>query len=141
MEAGNFFPPEYKQFPFREGDLLISSGRNGKFGVNKVLKVDRFEFRQGASINIQGRTFTATENDYLLVVSAAYGADEFDSMDEARAAAMAGQWTVKFGHIPNRTPGAAAGQTLVGNKPVKDAELEGYRLWREAFDKGKAGVF
>jgi hypothetical protein len=140
-QAGNFFPPEYKQFPFKEGDLLIGRGRNGKFAVQKILKVDRFEFRKGSSINIQGRAFIATEDDYLLVVSAAYGDYEFQSMEEARAAAEAGTWTVKIGHTPNRTLGAAAGQTLVGNKPVVDAELTGYKLWKGAFDKGEAGIF
>jgi hypothetical protein len=141
MEAGNFFPPEYKQFPFKEGDLLVSRRRDGKFAVNKILKVDRFEFKQGSSVNIQGKAFVATEDDYLLVVSAAYGADEFQSMEEARAAAKAGTWTVKIGHAPNRTPGAAVGQVLVGEEAVTDAELAGYGLWRESFDKGEAGIF
>jgi hypothetical protein len=75
------------------------------------------------------------------MVSAAYGDDEFQSMEEARAAAEAGTWMVTIGHIPNRTLGAAAGQTLVGNMPVVDAELTGYKLWKEAFDKGDSGIF
>jgi hypothetical protein len=140
-KAGSFFPPEYKQFPFKEGDLLVSRRNDGKFAVNKILKVDRFDFRQGSSIIIQSKVFTATEDDYLLVVSAAYGDAVFASMDEARAAAEAGTWKAKIGHIPNRTPGAAAGQILVGNAPVTDAELAGYKLWRGEFEKGKAGIF
>jgi len=140
IQAGNFFPPEYKKFPFKEGDLLVSK-YNGNFCVNKILKVDRFDFKKGSSINIQGRLFVLTEDDYLLVVSAAYGDAEFGSLAEARAAAKAGKWTVKIRHIPNRTPGAAEGQTLVGHAPVSEAELVGYNLWREAFDKGEASVF
>jgi len=139
--AGNFFPPEYKQFPFSEGDLLVSSRGNGKFAVNKILKVDRFDYEQGSSINIQGRVFTATEDDFILVVSAAYGDDEFGSVEEATAAAKSGTWTRKIGHVPNRTPGAAAGQVRVGNEPVTDAELSGYKLWKQAFEKGEAGIF
>src|SRR4051812_1472747 len=140
-DVGSFFPPEYKQFPFNEGDLLVSRRSDGKFAVNKILKVDRFDFRKGSSINIQGQVFTATEEDYLLVVSAAYGEPEFASLDEARAAAEAGLWNVKIGHAPTRAPGAAAGATLVGNAPVTDAELEGYKIWRAEFEKGKAGIF
>lgn len=140
-DAGNFFPPEYKHFPFKEGDLLVSGRNDGRFAVNKVLKVDRFDFRKGSSISIQGQVFTATEDDYLLVVSAAYGDYQFPSMDEARAVAKAGSWKAKVGHIPNRTTGAAAGQVLVGNAPVTDAELEGYKTWRAEFEKGNAGIF
>ena len=139
--AGNFFPPEYKEFPFTAGDLLVSKSNKGKFCVNKVLKVDRVEIPQGHTINIQGQHFTATSTDALLIVSASFGADEFDTFDAAKAAALAGRWTIKLGHAPNRAPGAAVGQTRVGHAPVTDAELSGYRLWREAFDKGQAGVF
>jgi hypothetical protein len=141
LAAGEFFPPDYKQFPFSEGDLLVSRRSGGKFAVNKILKVDRFDLVKGSSISIQGQVFTATEDDYLLVVSAAYGDAEFRSLDEARAAATAGTWKVAIGHVPNRTPGAAAGQVLVGNEPVTDSELGGYKLWKEAFEKGEAGIF
>lgn len=140
-QAGEFFPPEYKQFQFKEGDLLVSKRSNGKFAVNKILKVDRFDFKKGTSINIQGKKFTATDDDYLLVVSAAFGASEFKSLKEASSAANAGHWTVKVAHAPNRTVGAAEGQTYVGHQQVRDTELVGYKKWRQAFDEGKAGVF
>lgn len=139
--AGNFFPPDYKQFPFVAGDLLVGKSNDGKFSVNKVLKVDRVELQQGKGINIQGQKFVATEADFLLIVSESLGADEFDNFDAAKAAALAGRWTVKLGHAPNRAPGAAAGQTRVGHAPVLDSELSGYRVWRQAIDDGEAGVF
>lgn len=141
VHAGNFFPPEYKTFPFKEGDLLVSKGGNGKFAVSKILKVDRFDFRKGSAINIQGKRFVADEDDHLLIVSAAYGDAEFDSFEKAGAAAKAGTWRTKLGHAPNRPPGAAAGQTRVGNSPVLESELDGYRHWRQAFERGEAGVF
>lgn len=140
-QAGNFFPPDYKVFSFKEGDLLVSRSGDGKFAVNKILKVDRISLKKGASINIQGRPFVATEDDYLLVVSASYGDDEFKTFDEASAAAKTGKWAVKMAHAPNRAPGAATGQTLVGHAPVTAEELTGYKIWRQAFDKGDAGVF
>ena len=139
--AGDFFPPEYKRFPFKEGDLLVSKRSDGLYAVNKILKVDRFEFRKGSVISIQSKRFTATEDDYLLIVSAAYGESEFKSMEEAKSAAVAGAWKVSVGHAPNRPPGAAEGQTAVGHAPVEEAELVGYRKWKAAFLKGEAGVF
>ena len=141
IHAGNFFPAEYKQFPFKEGDLLASQRENGKFAVNKILRVDRIELRKGSPISIQGQTFIATDDDYLLIVSAAYGEDEFASLEEARAAAGNGKWKVRIGHVPNRAPGAAQGQIYVGHSAVRDEELVGYKKWRQAFDAGKAGVF
>ena len=141
VQAGNFFPPEYKTFPFEEGDLLVSKRSDGRFSVNKVLKIDRVDLKKGASISIQGKSFVASEDDFLLIVSAALGESEFGSFDEAKSAALAGKWTVRVGHAPNRTPGAAAGQTRVGTSPVSKVELEGYSQWRQAFDRGDAGVF
>jgi hypothetical protein len=139
--AGSWFPPEYKTFPFQEGDLLASQGEGGKWSVSKILKVDKIVVKKGKSIGIQGQRFVAPEDDFLLVVSASYGEDEFDSLEAAAAAAKAHSWHVKLGHIPNRAPGAAEGQKRVGHEPVRKDELAGYRLWRAAFDKGEAGVF
>ncbi len=140
-KSGNFFPPEFKFFPYKEGDLLSSQGDTGKFSVSKVLKIDHVQIKRGKSINIQGQTFTAPEDDFLLVVSCAYGEYEFDSISDARAAAAAGTWTLKIAHIPNRAPGAAEGQTVVGHAPVQESELSGYSIWKQAFDRGEAGVF
>lgn len=141
IHAGNFFPSDYKKFPFEEGDLLVSRRTDGKFSVNKILKVDRFDFKKGASIHIQGKPFVVTEDDYLLVISSAFGEAEFNSFEAARVAAVTGHWTVKLNQVPNRAPGATAGQTRVGHAAVSEAELVGYTLWRQAFEKGEAGVF
>ncbi|MEY4561493.1 MAG: hypothetical protein RLZZ618_770 [Pseudomonadota bacterium] len=139
--ASEFFPPDYKQFPFKEGDLLTSQSSNGKYAVNKILKIDKVVIKQGQSINIQGKSFVAPIEDHLLVVSTSYGAAEFQTIGEARAAAKAGRWKIEVGHVPTRAPGAAQGQTHLGHAPVTEAELSGYRLWKAAFDGGKAGVF
>lgn len=141
LMAGNYFPDDYKSFPFKEGDLLASKGQNSKYSINKVLRIDKITLKAGESINIQGRIFQAPEEDFLLIISMSYGEDEFNSLDEAKSAAQQGSWEVKMGHIPNRPPGAAQGQILVGNEPVKKEELDGYNLWKKAFIKGEAGVF
>ncbi len=142
IQAGNFFPPDYKVFAFREGDLLVGKApENGLFSVVKVLKVDRLEIKRGSYIGIQGKKFIATEDDYLLVIGCALGEREFRSFNEASAAAKSGKWTVAVGHVPNRTPGAADGMVKVGSTNVNPSELEGYKLWKAAFDKGEAGIF
>jgi hypothetical protein len=135
------FPPEYKTFPFKEGDLLSSQGGSGKFDINKVLKIDRVTVKKGGAISIQGQQFVLTEEDSLLVISCAYGNDQFSSLQEATAAARTGTWQVAIAHVPNRAPGAAAGQTLIGHQDVTSSELAGYQLWKTAFDQGTAGIF
>jgi hypothetical protein len=139
--AGDFFPQNYKEFPFQEGDLLTSEDSEGKYSVNKILKIDKVTLKQGDSINIQGQMFTAPVEDFLLIISTSYGESEFSSIDEAKRAAASGNWTVEMGHVPNRPPGAAAGQVYIGSAPVTEAELKGYIQWKEAFTKGEAGIF
>jgi hypothetical protein len=139
--AGDYFPQNYKEFPYKEGDLLAGKREDGKYSVNKVLKIDQVALKKGDTINIQGQIFTAPEEDFLLIISMSYGESEFDSIEEAKKAALAGSWNVSMAHAPNRPPGAAIGQTYIGNAPVKEDELSGYYHWKELFVKGKAGVF
>jgi len=139
--ANGFFPPEYKTFPFNEGDLLVSQQKNGTFSISKVLKIDKIDIHKGQPISIQGKRYVAAEDDSLLVVSSAYGAEKFNSFEAAKKAAIAGTWKIGVTHIPNRAPGAAAGQQLVSHAPVKDEELEDYKTWLDSFVKGEAGIF
>ena len=139
--AEGFFPPNYKVFQFSEGDLLASQRAEGLFAVNKILKIDKVVLKAGESINIQGQSFTAPVEDFLLIISMAYGTDEFDSLEKAKHAAEKGNWTIRISHVPNRPPGAETGQVLIGNEKVKDEELVGYKKWKESFIKGEAGVF
>ena len=97
--------------------------------------------RAGESIGIQNQRFTAPVDDFLLIVSSAYGASEFESLDQAHLAAASGTWTTVVAHVPNRPPDAPAGQIRVGSAPVTEDEPAGYRMWRQAFDKGETGVF
>ena len=69
----------------------VGKSRDGKFSINKILKVDRIELKAGAAISIQGKVFVATEDDHLLIVSASYGDAAFNSFEEARAAAKQGK--------------------------------------------------
>lgn len=139
--CGNFFPSEYKEFPFEEGDLLASVRSDGMYAINKILKIDQVVLKTGESICIQGVDFIAPEDDFLLVISSAYGEAQFSSLEQARQAAQSGQWTVRIGHAPNRAPGAAAQQVRIGRGEVSPAELVGYHMWKQAFERGEAGIF
>ncbi len=139
--AGNFFPQDFKEFPFKEGDLLASQKADGKYAINKVLRVDNICLEAGDSISIQGQVFIAPEKDCLLIVSMSYGEDEFSTLEALKSAAQKEKWNVKMSHIPNRAPGAAHGQVYIGHSPVKQEELVGYYEWKSLFNEGKAGVF
>lgn len=138
---GKFFPENYQQFPFKEGDLLTSKSRDGMYSITKILKIDKVILEAGDTIIIQGQRFTAPVKDFLLVIGASYGESEFSSLEQVKQAASTGKWTVKFTHIPNRPPGAAEGQQLIGHATVTEEELKGYYWWKAAFDRGEAGVF
>jgi hypothetical protein len=139
--SGNFFPSEYKQFPFKEGDLLASQHTDGSYSIDKILKIDKITLNKGESINIMGQRFTAPDEDYLLVISTTMGEYEFETLEQTMHAAKNGQWTIKIGHVPIRAPGAASGKTLIGFDQVRETDLIGYQQWKTAFDMGEAGIF
>jgi hypothetical protein len=138
--VGGWFPAEYKTCPFKAGDLLAFKSE-GRFALQRILTVDQVAVRKGADIQIQGRRFTAPEDDFLLIVGVAFSRADFDTIEEARAAAAARSWNVRIGHVARRVPGVGDGGVVVGHQPVEPHELEGYRMWKDAFDKGEAGVF
>lgn len=138
--AGNFFPPEYKTFRYKEGDVLAFENK-GKYAIERILKIDRIVVRRGQAINIQGKLFTAPEDDFLLVVGTSFSDAVFSTPEEARIAVKNKSWKAKIGHVPRRTPGIGENAAYLGNYPVSKDELEGYRQWKEAFDKGEAGIF
>ena len=138
--GGNFFPPEYKFLRFKEGDVVAFETK-GKYAIERILKIDRVTVQSGQTINIQGQPFTATEDDYLLVVSASFSNPDFNTVEEARLATQNKSWRVQIGHVPRRTTGVGDGAVYLGNYPVTEDELSGYNLWKEAFDKGQAGIF
>lgn len=140
MTAGNYFPPEYKSFPFKEGDTLAFPSK-GKYAILRILKIDRIDVAKDASINIQGKSFTATEDDFLLVVSTSFSNADFGSIDEARRAVEDRSWQISIGHVPRRPSGVGKDAVLLANQPVTDSELQGYREWKTAFERGDASVF
>jgi hypothetical protein len=138
--AAAFFPDEYKSFGFKEGDVLAYPG-NGKFGVQRILKVDRVLVKRGEAISIRGRKFVAPEDDFLLVVSTSFGAPDYDTLEQARAAVANKSWKPSTGQMAMSPPGFAKGLVLLRNDPVGEAELRAYRQWKQAFDHGQAGIF
>ena len=120
---------------------MLAFPSKGKYAISRILKIDRIDVAKGASINIQGKSFTATEDDFLLVVSTSFSNADFGSIDEARRAVEDSSWHVAIGHVPRRPSGVGKDAVLLANQPVTDRELQGYREWKTAFERGDAGVF
>lgn len=157
MAGDEFFPPNYKTFPFSEGDFLASQDEGGTWGVQRVLKVDKVVIKKGKEISIMGQHFTAPFDDYLLVISVAsigksdksesdeetsiQMAENFESLDELTVAISDHSWITGIGHMPIRTDGIEESAIVIANKAVTKEELEGYSVWKKAFDAGEAGIF
>lgn len=141
MKTGNFFPPEFKQFPFKKGDVLASPREGGKFALSKIISIDKVIVAEGSPISIQGQVFVADEDDWLFVIGHSMGAEKFSTLDEAKAAALRGSWEVRVGFIPNRATGAAENSVWVANEEVTEDELQGYDDWKVAFAERRAGIF
>jgi len=137
---GDFFPHEYKVIDYKEGDMFAVPQSHGKYFIVRILKIDKVVILEGNTINIMGESFTAPEDDYLLIVSETYSEPEFDSVEATQNAAKMRTWKTKIAHIPRRTTGAGEG-TYIGNQPVEQDELNGYYYWKESFDKGEAGIW
>ncbi|MGO4262198.1 hypothetical protein [Lysobacter sp. TAB13] len=108
-----------------EGDICTYLRSDGSWGFFWVQRIDALpDGRDAMSL----RKFdTHTSEEVLL----------------EHAADVAELKTVRLlGHFPIvGTRVAEAAPRVIGRMPVREEDLEGYRIWREAFDKGEAGVF
>ena len=141
MNEESFFPTEYKICPYREGDVLASQSSEGKFSISRILKIDHFQFNIGDKIRIQDKVFELEIADYLLIVSASLSGSIFADISSVRKAFDAKNWKIALGHAPMRTTSLNRDSIVLGNYAIHEYELEGYKIWREAFDRGDAGIF
>ena len=135
-----FFPPQYQTFDFRTGDVFADL-ENGRYGLMRILTIDRFDMARGDAITIAGQSFTATDDDYLLVIGCALGEPQYQSVSAAKEALAQGHWVPGIAHAPMRATCITPAQQFLVNIPVRDDELAGYRLWRKDFEAGTAGIF
>lgn len=135
-----FFPAEYQSFDHHPGDVFADL-EQGKYGLMRVLTVDRVDIAKGEQINIAGQSFTASDDDYLLIVGCALGAPEYQSIEDAKQAPSQGRWLPGTEHAPMRATCVTRAQVFVLNVPVREDELCGYHEWRRQFAAGEAGVF
>lgn len=66
MKNGNFFPPEFKEFPFKKGDILASKNGSGAYTLDKIIAVDKVSVPHGTEISIQGQAFVSDEDDWYI---------------------------------------------------------------------------
>ncbi|ALN58595.1 hypothetical protein [Lysobacter enzymogenes] len=108
-----------------EGDICTYPRSDGTWGFFWVQRVDALpDGREALSL----RKFDT------------HTVDEVRREDEADVAELK---TIRLlGHFPIvGTRVAEARPQVIGRMPVREEDLEGYRIWREAFDQGEAGVF
>ena len=140
VTSGKFIPDVEKSFAYVEGDILLTTEK-GKYGLMKVLKVERMDAKEGEKLNIAGQTLIAPTNDFFYIVHAALGEYKYDSEALANEASRGPNW-IKIGHVPMRPSGLM--QSIVKKltaQSVTDSELEGYRQWRVHYEAGKAGIW
>ena len=135
-----FFPAEYQSFDHHPGDVFADL-EQGKYGLMRILTVDRVDIAEGEPITIAGQSFTASVDDYLLIIGCALGAPEYQSIEDARQALSQGRWMPGIDHAPMRATCVTRAQVFVLNVPVREDELRGYHEWRRQFAAGEAGVF
>ena len=108
-----------------EGDICTYPRSDGTWGFFWVQRVDALpDGREALSL----RKFDV------------HTADQVRREHEADVAELK---TLRLlGHFPIvGTRVAEAQPQVIGRMPVREEDLEGYRIWREAFDQGEAGVF
>ncbi len=134
-----FFPEDYKQFRHSEG-MLLGGESNGKWSLIKILKVHRVDVYKGQTILIADHEITSPVDDFLFVVACSFS-NEYESIEALEQAVKDNTWTTRIGCVPRRTTGFSDDYSYLGREDASKDELKGFKIWRDAFEKGEAGIF
>lgn len=108
-----------------EGDICTYLRDNGTWGFFWVQRIDALpDGRDALSL----RKFDTHTRDEVRLEDAA-------DVAELRSVRLLGHFPIVGTRVAEAAP------RVIGHMPVHDEDLEGYRIWREAFDRGEAGVF
>lgn len=109
----------------KQGDVATWQGEDGQWRLVWMLAHDTHQ-TLGGIYSLAQFILMMDENPQTLAP------EELDSLREVE----------RLGHFPIRAEHIEqANLQVVGHMQPDEADMEGYRLWREAFDKGEAGVF
>ena len=136
----SFIPQSAKEFSYREGDLLLSSGeKSSAFCIQKIIKIEKIIMKKGDAKIILNQRVEAPEDDFFLVVAYKTTDYIYKSVEEAKTATISNNIAWKIGYIPGRP--FKSSKEVIGHQEVTDEELTTHNNWKELFDRGEAGVF
>ena len=107
------------------GDICTYPRSDGDWGFFWVQRIDPMpDGEQALSL----RKFNVHTGDEVL-------AEHTDDVAELMGLPLLNHFPIVASRVLEASP------RVIGSMPVAEADLEGYRIWREAYDKGEAGVF
>ncbi|SFL00336.1 hypothetical protein [Lysobacter sp. cf310] len=107
------------------GDICTYLRSDGLWGFFWVQRIDPLP---DGSAAMSLRKFDVNADDEVL-------AEHVDDVAELKGLPLLGHFPIVDSRVFEAAP------RVIGSMPVADEDLEGYRIWREAFDAGEAGVF
>lgn len=108
-----------------EGDICTYLRSDGAWGFFWVQRIDALPDGRDALSLRKFDTHTAEE-----VLR-----EHIEEVAELKSLRLLGHFPIVGTRVAEVEP------RVIGHLPVRESDLEGYRIWREAFDKGEAGVF
>ena len=107
------------------GDLCSFRRSNGVWGYFRVLATDH-SAKIGTIYSLE--KFNVHTKDPV-------SATDVGDVEELKTLPRNGHFPIVEARVREVLP------ERIGHMPVNDDHLDGYRIWREAFDSGKGGVF
>lgn len=107
------------------GDICTYQRSDGAWGFFWVQRIDAMP-GGGAALSL--RKFDVLADDEVL-------AEHADDVAELKGLPLLGHFPIVDSRVVEAAP------RVIGSMPVADEDLEGYRIWRAAYDQGEAGVF
>jgi len=108
-----------------EGDICTYLRSDGVWGFFWVQRIDALaDGRDALSL----RKFAVHARDEVL-------REHLDDVRELKSKPLEGHFPIVGTRVAEVEP------RVIGSMPVSEADLEGYRIWRAAYEQGEAGVF
>lgn len=109
---------------FKAGDICTFRRAKGTWSFFWILKIDHEKIGDVYSLRKFGvdTASEVTKNDT-------------DDIEELKTLPLLGHFPIAEDSL------LACNPRVIGYMPVHDDALEGYTIWKEAFDQGRAGVF
>lgn len=108
-----------------EGDICTFQRSNGAWSFFWILKIDQ---RKDGSPVFSLRKFDAHTDEEVRK-------EHTDDVEELKGLPMLGHFPIAEKQVLECKP------QVIGNMLVDESALDGYKIWRAAFDQGEAGVF